>query len=135
MSVAQPQSVSTLTSVSARNKKSTGLLRCFWLVPSPRYFAKLRKSGLLQRAVAGAGLRADVVADHARLVTIEMPLAGLRVLRIALHRVGGGRTGARGSAGDNCEYVAALYRAGQDCVDQARTRRAAARAAHGSQVT
>ena len=88
---------------------------------------------LLQRAVAGTGLRADVVTDHARLVAVEVALAGLRVLRIALRRVGGGRTATGGSAGHDDEHVAALHRAGQDGVNQAGASDAAACAAQVSE--
>ncbi len=75
--------------------------------PPPGTSPNLR-SGLLQRAVARAGRLADVVADHARLVAVEVPLTGLRVLRVAGHRVDGCRPGAAGSARGDGEHIAAL---------------------------
>src|SRR6266566_657703 len=101
MSVAPPQSVSTSNQcLSEKAENAPDCSGASGWYPPPGTSPNL-KSGLLQRAVAGARLRADVVADHARLVAIEVPLTGLRVLRVALHREGRCRTGARGSAGDD----------------------------------
>src|SRR5512132_3699358 len=74
---------------------------------------------LLQRAAGGSGRSGRVVADNARLVAEEVPLTGLGVLRVAYDRVSCGGAAGAGAASGYRKYVATLYAAGQDGINEA----------------